>query len=439
MNSSAGVRHAKGLYFLFATEMAERFSFYTMKTLLTLYMVNHYGVSDAAAGQVYGLFGLLVWFTPIFGGSIADRWWGIVRTVFWGGVVFFFGHLLLGLTDFVPGAAKGSREVFSSPSFLLFCLGLLVVACGNGLFKGNISVLVGTLYDSPERRALRDRAFQIFYVGINLGAFVAPLAAPWIRDRFGWGVAFGSAAVGIVVSFAVFLLGRRHYVDRPPVSSRPEKTAPPLTDVQKTQLKAVFFILFMSALFWTVFFQDAYAMILFAERHTDAAAWGWLPETFLTINPACIFLLSPLLVFLWRSLGEKKREPSTPAKMAIGLACTGLAMSILVAGARAVETAPGGRVSPWYLGSSFVFLTLGELCLSPMGLSFVSRYAPPGRAGLLMGCWFGSLAIGNYMTGALGGLGLSDANFFALLAGIMFGASVVLFLFLRKVERALAD
>lgn len=425
--------HPPALFFLFFTEMAERFSFYTMKSLLVLYMTRHFGLSDEAAGQVYGIFGLLVWFTPVFGGHIADRRLGVVKTVFWGGVVFFFGHLLLGATDLVGGS-----PTFLSPSFLVFAFGLLVVACGNGLFKGNISVLVGALYETPERKPLRDDAFQIFYVGINLGAFAAPIAAPAIRDSLGWGAAFGSAALGIILSFTVFALGRRRYADRAPARTPAGAAAShPLTPKQKTQLGAVFVILAVSAVFWSVFFQDAYKLTLFAERHVDLDAWGWRAENFLSFNPLFIFIFSPFIVLFWSFLRERKREPSTPGKMVIGCYFMAAAMLVFFIAARHADSIPGGRITPWYMALAYALHTLGELCLSPLGLSFVSRYAPPGRSGLLMGCWFGSIAVGNYATGALGALRISFPTFFLILMGIMIAAGTALLIVLRRVERAL--
>lgn len=438
-------RHPKGLYILFITEMAERFSFYTMSSLLVLYMTKHFGLSDAAAGQVYGIWGFFTWVSPLLGGSLADRRWGTIKAVTIGGIVFFFGHLLLGFTDFVPDKVEGASE-FSSPAFWIFCLGLLTVAAGNGFFKGNISVLVGALYDREDLKDLRDDAFQIFYVGINLGAFLAPLSAPWIRNHFGWGIAFGSAAAGIVISFAVFLAGKHLLVDRTPTQLPTNSTdtalknkpkIEPLTPKQKSQLKAIAFVLFCSALFWSVFFQEFYALTLFADQHTDRSGWGWDAENFLTINPAGIFLFSPLFVWIWQLLRRKNLEPSTPAKMGFGILSLGFAMAVMIYASSLIPESTNALVSPWFISAALVLLTIGELFLSPMGLSFVTKYAPPGRKGTLMGAWFGSLALGIYTTGALGSLGLSLVGFYTLLSVMMFVTAIILFLSLKKLKAAL--
>jgi POT family proton-dependent oligopeptide transporter len=335
----------------------------------------------------------------------------------------------------------------------MFCLGLLIVACGNGLFKGNISVLVGALYDRPDRRPLRDRAFQIFYIGINLGAMIAPYSAPWIRDTFkahgwgdGWGASFGSAAVAIAISFGIFVAGRKLLVDRPPLKAQPVEARQPLTHKQKVQLAAVCGVLVMSAMFWAVYFQDGYALTLFTEKHTDRNAWGWDTQYFQAINPIGILVLSPLFVLLWKFLQRKKLEPSTPAKMACGLAVLGVAMLVMAYASGLLpaeyksglkDTPEGFKVSPWYVAISFGLFVVAELLISPMGLSFVTQYAPPGRTGLLMGLWFASLGVGIYTTGYLSSLGLDLVPFYRLLAGLMFGGALILFLSLPRLRRML--
>jgi POT family proton-dependent oligopeptide transporter len=462
VNVPAKGKHPPGLAILFLTEAAERFSFYTMKNQLTLYMVTVIGASvvagagkdnvdavkahvEAVASQTYGIWGGLTWFLPVFGGIIADRYWGTMKTVFWGGVVFFCGHLILGLTDKVPINVTG-EAVFTSSHCLLFGLGLLVVACGNGLFKGNISVLVGALYDRPDRRPLRDRAFQIFYIGINLGSTIAPFTAPWILHRFGWGYSFGSAAVGIAISFGIFVAGRKLLVDRPPLKEASVEARQPLTSKQKTQLAAVGVVLVMSAMFWAIYFQDGLALTLFTERHTNLKAWGWDTQNFQAINPIGILVLSPIFVLLWKLLQSQGREPSTPAKMAMGLAVLGLAMLIMAHASGLLpsesrsgltETPQAFKVSPWYVATAFGLFVVAELFLSPMGLSFVTQYAPPGRSGLLMGLWFASLGTGVYTTGYLNSLGLGLVPFYRLLAGLMLGCALVLFLLLRRLNRIL--
>src|SRR5262249_332582 len=192
--------------------------------------------------------------------------------------------------------------------------------------------------DRPDRQSLRDRAFQIFYIGINLGSTVAPFTAPWILKRWGWGASFGSAAVGIAISFGIFVAGRKLLVDRPALKAAPVEEADqtsegrgtearqPLTSKQKTQLAAVCVVLVMSAMFWAVYFQDGLALTLFTERHTDRAAWGWDTQNFQAINPIGILVLSPVFVLLWKVMQIQGVEPSTPAKMACGLAVLGVAM-----------------------------------------------------------------------------------------------------------------
>lgn len=390
--------HPPGLYVLFFTELWERYSFYSMASILVLYMDEHLHFSVGRSGQIYGLYLGGVYFMPLVGGLLADRAIGFNRAVVIGGVLMMCGHLALGIE-----------------SLAFFYAGLVLLACGSGLLKPNVSTIVGNLYrDRPE---LRDAAFNIFYMGINIGAFVSPLAVSWFRARFGWSVAFASAAGAMAVSLAVFVGFNRHVRDaaRKVEAGSAEDRAVAAGEARR-RVVTLLLVFAISVIFWLAFFQNGFTLTLWAR---DNMRTSRPPEQFYAIEPLAVIALSLPLVALWNRLRARGREPSTPAKMLVGILLTALAFGLMAAAAFAGGDA--GRVSPWWLVWAYIIIAIGEISLSPMGLSLVTRVAPPRSRGILMGGWFVATAAGGYLSGAIGRYWdlLPHSRFFLFLVGIL--------------------
>jgi proton-dependent oligopeptide transporter, POT family len=429
--------HPRGLAVLFATEMWERFSYYGMQALLVLYMVNHllqperagavvaYGPvktalealfgplsAQALASQVYGLYTGFVYLTPVFGGLLADRVLGQRRTVILGAVLMAAGHFMMAF----------ERWFFAA---------LLLLILGNGAFKPNISTQVGGLYAPGDPR--RDRAYSIFYVGVNLGAFLAPLVCGTLGETAGWHYGFGAAGVGMLVGLAIYLSGSRLLPPeerRPVPSGRP--TRRPLELDERRALAGLFLLCLALSLFWAAYEQQGNTIALWAEGHTDRAinlvVWsGEIPVTwFQAVNPLLIFAFTPLVVGLWSWQAERGREPSTGAKMALG--CFGAALANLIMALAAYATDTGGKASWLWLLAYFVVLTLAELYVSPIGLSLASKVAPARLLSVTMGLWLGTNFLGNLAAGWLGGFWerMDKGPFFLMLALVAALAGVAL-------------
>jgi POT family proton-dependent oligopeptide transporter len=409
-------RHPPGLYVLFFTELWERYSFYSMMAILTLYMNEALHFDVAHVGQVYGLYTAAVYFLPLFGGLLADRALGFNRAIILGGVLMMAGHLVLGV-ETLP----------------FFYMGLILLACGAGLLKPNVSTLVGNLYrDRPE---LRDQGFNIFYMGINLGAFVSPLTVSWLRLHYGWGPAFMSAAFAMLLSLAVFVTFNRHVaaaaVKVEPHAAEAEMISPEDARSRVITLMAVFVI---SAVFWVAFYQLFYTFTFWARDNTLTSI---APEKFEVFEPLAVILLSPVLVALWMWLARRGAEPSTPVKMLMGVGCVAFAFSLL--SYAAFTGGDHGRVSAQWLIWANLLLGLGEIALSPMGLSLVNMIAPPRSRGLLMGGWFASLATGGYLAGYIGGYWerMPHSQFFLMVVGILVVTAVPLSLLTPQIKRTI--
>ncbi|RLD16614.1 hypothetical protein DRI50_01415 [candidate division KSB1 bacterium] len=419
--------HPKGLMTLFFTEMWERFGFYTMLAVFVLYMDEVFGWSDAYKGQVYGLYLAFVYFTPIVGGWIADRFLGYRMTIKLGAIILGIGYLLLS---------------FSNPERIwLFFLALVVLVLGNGLFKANISVLVGNLY--PLGSPLKDPGYNIFYMGINLGAFIAPLTATALHNYFGtYQSAFAAAAVGMFLSLIVFEVWKGNYMKADHASTaaksdesvKEERVSP---EQEKERIYALLTIFAIVIFFWMSFHQNGFALTLFAKRSVIKLAW-LKPETYATFNPMFILILTPFVVSLWNYLHKKGKEPSTPAKIGLGMFISALAMMVMVVASVMGGNDDANNMSPMWLISTYFIITFGELCLSPMGLSFVSKVAPQRMRGLMMGGWFGATAIGNYLSGFIGGFynKLTHAEFFGILTVLLLLSALMVKLLLPKLEHA---
>ncbi|MEJ0052564.1 MAG: peptide MFS transporter [Methylovirgula sp.] len=426
--------HPKGLSFLFATEMWERFSYYGMRALLVLYMTKYLllpGHAEHVAGlaavrhglefvfgplalqplasQIYGFYTALVYFTPILGGLLADRLLGQRRTVIVGAALMAIGHFMMAVEH-------------------LFLFALLALILGSGAFKPNISTQVGGLY--PPGDARRDRAFSIFYVGINIGAFFSPLVCGTLGEEAGWHYGFAAAGVGMVIGLGIYLYGLR---DLPPdgrtaTLSQPKRT---LIPNEKRGLLALAVLFVPTTLFWAVYEQQGNTITLWADADTDRAVslFGWhgqIPTTwFLSINPFLIFVFTPLLVALWQRQSLKGREPSTIMKMGFGCFGAALAYAIL---ALAAWYSGAGKASWLWLIGYFTILTLGELYLSPIGLSLVTKLAPTRMLSLVMGCWLATSFTGNFLAGWLGSFWsrMGRVEFFLTTAAIAAFAGLVI-------------
>lgn len=419
-------KHPKGLYALFFTEMWERFGFYTMLAILALYMKYHFHMPKETSGQIYGIFLGLVYFTPLLGGWIADKALGFIKTIAIGAVVMGAGYGLLYFPD---------KKIF------FIALGLIII--GNGLFKPNISTLVGNLYKKGD--SLKDAGFNIFYMGINIGAFYAPFAASFLRTAFekvpgsgdGWGYAFLAAAVGMLISLIILLVFAKKFVNADNLhdeAAYEKATVDPKEE--RNRLFALFSVFGIVILFWMAFHQNGFALTFWADECTLT---NQKPEIFQMANPFFVVLFTPLLIWFWSLF--RKKEPTTPTKIGFGMLLTAAAFAIMWLGATKLETmGVGGRVGVSWLISSYAVVTLGELCLSPMGLSFVSKVAPARMRGMMMGGWFAATAIGNYLCGWLGSYWdkMSHSNFFALLTGTSIFAALVLFSILKTLNKSIA-
>lgn len=459
-------QHPKGLPVLFFTEMWERFGFYTMLAIFVYYLQENFGWDQATVTNIYGIFLAAVYFTPILGGWIADNVLGYGKTIVLGAITMGIGYAMMAIPTKEP--------------ILLFAA-LAVVALGNGLFKANISVLVGNLYGHSQI-SLKDSGFNIFYMGINIGAFYAPFAAAGIKNFFmenfgttlaqGYNAGFAIAAAGMVFSLIIFLLFKKHYKEADYQSKNVTNNDKDIVLTKKQERERIIALLTIFGIvifFWMAFHQNGAALSLFARDYTHPVVSKFTfllfdvislhailfiifgltaafkssnsgqtrgiggvfsaiglavliykinsmpetgtisPEQFQAFNPMFIVLMTPVVVGIFAFLNKRGKEPSSPAKIGIGMLITALAYVIMVVasiGLDPVYSLNGSTsaitVSPFFLIGTYFTLTIAELHLSPMGLSFVSKVAPPKMKGLLMGGWFGATAIGNYLAGFVG-------------------------------------
>jgi len=351
------------------------------------------GFSDTRAASIYGTYTGSAWAAAILGGLVADRVLGQYRTVLLGGIVIAVGHFTL---------------AFKTLPFFYTGLGLIVL--GTGLLKPNVSTLVGSLYPHGDKR--RDAGFSIFYMGINLGAFIGPLVAGYLAQRVNWHIGFASAGVGMAFGVTQYVLGRQRL--KAGIARLGQKPAAPTADTaaahrtaetrhgfshEEWQRIGAIVIFFLAAvLFWGAYEQAGSTLNLFADRYTRLEVFGFaFPSSwFQSVQPVFVIILSPIFGWLWLRLG--RHEPSVPAKFAFGLLFMGLAFLVLVP-AGAMASGEGVRVSPWWLVASYFVSELGELCISPVGLSAVTKLAPLRIVGLMMGVWFLSNAFGNKLAG----------------------------------------
>jgi POT family proton-dependent oligopeptide transporter len=427
--------HPRGLTFLFTTEMWERFSYYGMRSLLVLYMTKYLLLSDHAGGvaglltlksgletifgpldvqplssQIWGLYTGLVYFTPIFGGLLADKVLGQRRTVIIGAILMAIGHFMMAVEH-------------------LFLFALLALIFGSGCFKPNISTQVGGLYAPGDHR--RDRAYSIFYVGINLGAFLAPLVCGTLGEKVGWHYGFAAAGVGMCIGLCIYLYALP-MLPQDEMHKAAQRDAPPLSRDEWRAIAALLVLFIPNTLFWATYEQMGNTTILWidskVDRTVDLFGWIWqIPTTwFLAFNPFMIFAFTPFVVALWARQAKRRTEPSTITKMALG--CFGVTAADLIR-AFAAFHAGADQVSWLWVLASVAIITVGELYLSPVGLSFVTKVAPARIISMMMGIWLATSFTGGFLAGYLGSFWsrMTPPAFFLMIAAISALAGLMIF------------
>lgn len=429
--------HPKGLFLLFTTELWERFSYYAMRAILVLYLVdqvyseggNGMGWSQADALSLYGTFTGLVYLTPLIGGWLADQYLGQRKAIYIGGFLMAAGQFMLGTPHaWVPGMETEA-----------FYLGLGLLIAGNGLFKPNISTMVGDLYEDGDHR--RDGAFTIFYMGINVGAALSGIVVGSVVAAYdgNYQVGFICAGIGMVLSlviqflFAQKLLGNVGTIPAAKLEAQQqtEVRKEPLTAVERDRIKVIMVLGLFTVVFWAGFEQAGGLMNIFTNEYTDRMIGGFeVPTTwFQSLNAIFIVVFAPVIASIWIRLGDK--EPNSPVKFALGLVLLGVGFIFMMGAVMEMDGDPTNKSSMWWLVGAYFFHTMGELCLSPIGLSMVTKLAPLRIASLMMGTWFLFIAIANKV-GAFVGSFIGDsgskedqlANAMAIFGGIFITAAL---------------
>lgn len=482
--------HPKALFVLFFAEMWERFSYYGMRALLTLYMVNvlFKGLEngDARALGIYGSYTAMVYLFPVIGGMIADKIFGFKKTIIMGGILMMLGHFSL--------AFEGSNS--------LFFMSLALIIVGNGYFKPNISSLLGTFYETNDPR--KDGAFTIFYMGVNIGAFLATLTCGYVGQQINWHYGFALAGIGMAIGVLVFVLSNKILGDRgaapqneltakkpfglswsvliyagtiiliPVVSLLLNQSEAMSTillvisvlvigylfyeafktpdRVEGQRLYVVIILFFFHATFWALFEQAGGSLTLFAERNVNRfIGGGEIPASlFQSFNPFYIMIFAPLFSWIWIKSSQAGKEPTTPMKFVLGLFQLGLGFLVIVAGAKFFSSSDG-LVPVVFLALLYLLHTTGELCLSPVGLSMITKLSPGKIVGFVMGAWFLSIALANKMAGIIGTLTATEGGTEALAPSqtlsvytqtyltwgvyVVWGAALILLLLVPKLNK----
>jgi len=420
--------HPKGLYILFFTEMWERFSYYGMRAILTLYMITSVtndnsglGWDDAFALSIYGWYTMAVYVMSIPGGIIADRWLGQKKTVLWGGILLVFGHSVLAID-----------------AIWAFAAGLTLIVLGVGALKPNISTMVGGLYRKGDPR--RDHGFTIFYIGINVGAFLASLIVGGVGEIYGWHYGFGLAGVGMVLGVSVFLYGHKYLKDvgEPPKLRSEVKTQikQPLTKIEKDRMIVLFLSFIIIIVFWGSFEQAGGLMNIYTNSKVDRMLFGWQIPTswFQSLNPFFIMVFGTLVATFWLKRQRSNKEASTLFKMAVGTMIMGTGF-LMMSGA-SLQSASDGQAGMYWLIFAYLLHTIGELCASPTALSFITKLAPVKYGSFMMGSYFAASGIGNKIAGLLGE-SASEAGELQIFTGIFIFTTVfgiILLVFLKKLK-----
>lgn len=488
--------HPRGLSTLFFTEMWERFSYYGIRPLLVLYMSaalarGGFGFPREQAAAIVGIYAASVYLASLPGGWVADRLLGLRRSIWYGGCLIAAGHLSIGLSELLGRAA--------------FFTGLILIVLGTGLLKPNISAIVGDLY--PEGGARRDAGFSIFYMGINIGALLAPLITGYLGEKVGWHYGFGAAGLGMVLGLVQYRLSSHWLGDiglepkghaDPQLRARQERqiklglgaflgalallvvlgmtgvlridpvamghsmgyliaglagvyflymfTLGGLTGAEKKRVVAIVVLFVFATIFWSAFEQAPTSLNLFAASFTDRTVLGWeMPVLWLqSANSFFVIALAPVFAALWVGLSRRGGDLSSPAKFTLGLLFAAIGFAIMIVAAQRVQGGAEVKVSPWWLVSSYFFQTVGELCLSPVGLSSMTRLAPQRFTGQMMGVWFMAAALGNLIAGLVGGHvnpeNLAEMpELFTRTTLFLLGSAVVLGLLIIPIRRMMAQ
>ncbi len=493
--------HPKGLYVLFATEFWERFSYYGMRAIFALYMTKMLLLDKALASNIYGSYTGLVYLTPLIGGYVADRYWGNRKSIFVGGLLMALGQFLM----FFSASLSHSTDKAAAVSMMW--AGLTFLIFGNGFFKPNISTMVGQLYKENDSR--KDAAYTIFYMGINLGAFFAPLVCGYLGENvdFKWG--FLSAGLGMLVSLVIFYFTKDKYVIAPDgrqLGVGPNKmndaatatssgsgfskqqlviliggivalfslfhfvlgidiwgsliygmtvvgpiviiTDGSLTKIEKERLWVILIIMIFVIFFWMCFEQAGASLTFFAAEHTNRKIFGWeMPASyFQSFNAGFIVILAPIISAIWVRMGSK--NPAAPFKQSLGLAFLASGFLFIAFGSK---TIPVEGASIWFLTGLYFLHTVGELCLSPIGLSMVNKLTPGRFTSLMMGIWFLAIATGNKLAGAMSSLYPDPSlptkphlfsleidslhTYFMIFVGFSGAAAIILFLLSKRLQK----
>jgi POT family proton-dependent oligopeptide transporter len=505
MAQNNNLSHPKGLYFIFVTAMSERLSYYGMRAIFTLYLIKALLMDKESASMIYGNYTGLVYLTPLIGGYVADRYWGMRRSIFWGAIMMLFGQLLMffsALYYYDGGMA----------CWFMYT-GLALLICGNGFFKPCVSSIVGQLYETNDKRL--DSAYTIFYMGINLGAFIAPLICGWFGDTgntadFKWG--FLAATVGMSGSLILYILLKNKYLidlkgaplgveaaGRMTKHNNTESTKflkrsvtemviwgiiaagsvvvfryianfdligafiftscfivpafiltdRSLTKIERQRIWVIFIMAFFVIFFWSAYEQAGVSLTYFADEQTNRNIFGGtVPASFFqSFNALFTALLAPVISILWILLGKKNLDPASPTKQAVGLFLLSVGYLVIAIGVK--DAVPGMKVSMLWLVGLFFIHSLGELALSPVGLSMVNKLSPVRFASLLMGIWYLANATANKFAGMLSGLypeagvtkhifGIEIAtlfDFFMLFVAMSGIASIILFLLSKTLQK----
>jgi POT family proton-dependent oligopeptide transporter len=443
--------HPRGLSTLFFTEMWERFSYYGMRALLILFMTaplaaGGLAFDTATAGAIYGLYTSMVYMTTLPGGWIADRLIGPRRAVLYGGIIIAAGHFCMAFS-----------------SIATFYVGLFLIVIGTGLLKGNVSVIVGKLYSKDDIR--RDAGFSIFYMGINLGAFIGPIIAGALAQRVDWHAGFACAGFGMLAGVIQYVLGRDRLrptwagaggapgrtIGFTPATPKPDpgpgsvgaaaaataSAGGRFTRAEWMRMLAVCVFFLFAALFWGAYEQAASTLALFADQKVERTVFGWaVPSSwFVSIQAMFVIVLSPVAAWVWTRLG--RREPSTPMKFSYGLLLVGVSFVLLLPAGIIATGAGAPLVSALWLFAAYFLQVCGELCLSPVGNSVVTKLAPARVVGMMMGVWFLSIAAGNKLAGYAASLTATIAlpQIFGAIAAITIVASIILMLLTPSIRR----
>ncbi|MCJ8319597.1 MAG: peptide MFS transporter [Colwellia sp.] len=393
--------HPKGLFLLFGTEMWERFGYYGMRALLVLYLVatvenGGFGWTNAEAFSLYGTFTMAVYLTPVIGGWLADNFIGQRKAIIYGGIIFSLGYFTLGIPK---SMIVGMEET-------VFFIGLGLIVIGNGLFKANVSSLVGDLYEEGDHR--RDSAFTIFYMGINLGAFLAPITVGVLGETVNWHYGFILAGCGMLVGLTLQLTLANKYlgdIGVQPSAKRSKgevKAHAPLTPEDMDRMKVILIMSMFSVIFWAGFEQAGALFTIYASDFTDRTLFGFeiAASSFQSLNAMFIIMLAPVVASVWVKMGSN--EPTSPKKFALAMVFLALGFFVMLWATMVQDGDVTVKVSMLFLVFAYLFHTLGELCLSPIGLSMVTKLAPLKFTSLLMGIWFFFTALSNKLAAFIG-------------------------------------